>query len=98
LPSLKHLPSSHSLHGEQMSVFKLPRDRYISPSWTDVKFEILRAESTEQLTHQINLLVGHPNYHVLEVGDPTTTATFCAEPFMATLMLQERTNPNEVKS
>jgi hypothetical protein len=69
------------------------RMRHNHPGWGPVRVEVLAAESPEQLTAQINLLLDSMECNVLAVSAATTTATFVAEPYIATVALQARVDP-----
>jgi hypothetical protein len=69
------------------------RTRHNHPGWGPVRVEVLAAESPEQLTAQINLLLDSDECNVLAVSAATTTATFVAEPWCMTAALQERIDP-----
>jgi hypothetical protein len=78
--------------------YDFPTARHVGPSWSEPRVTVLSAEDAEHLSQQINILLCSAEFHVLAVSAATTTATFVEEPWVMTVVLQERTNPNEVTS
>jgi hypothetical protein len=73
--------------------FELPTIKQPHPAWSDPRVVVLSAEDAEELSSQINCLLASDDFHVLALSAATSTATFVEEPFIATLVLQERTDP-----
>jgi hypothetical protein len=81
-----------------MSFYALAGQRQIGPAWSSPRAIVLSAEDAEQLSSQLNCLLASEDFHVLALSAATTTATFVEEPWVMTVVLQERINPNEVTS
>lgn len=64
------------------------------PGWGPVGVEVLTAEDAEQLTAQATMLLDNPECNVLAISAAMTTATYCAEPWMMTIVLQIKVDPN----
>jgi hypothetical protein len=64
-----------------------------SRSWSSPRVVILSAEDPDQLESQLNCVLASDDFHVLALSAATTTATYLAEPFIATVVIQEKLDP-----
>jgi hypothetical protein len=61
--------------------------------WGPVGVEILTAEDPEQLTAQATMLLDNAECNVLAISAASMTATYCAEPWTMTVVLQIKVDP-----
>lgn len=64
-----------------------------SRSWSTPRAIVLSAEDAEQLSSQINCLLASDDFHVLALSAAAVIATYVADPWTATVILQERIDP-----
>jgi hypothetical protein len=76
-----------------MSFFSLNRPLHIAPGWTEPRAIVVTARDAAQLERLLNGMLSNSNLCVLAFSAAQTTATFVDEPWVSTLVLQEKVDP-----